>query len=218
MLMYSSTFRSLRSGRTRSAGARDDFFTSSEPKETPLPQRRLAAGSLAPPTPGGSRRNSPWRARHRRDNSRRPRAALALQKGGCCRLGFRHCRRAVVPSFRHGIRHDSSPGAGRGPGLSTLPFGFGCFRLAVIGRVSPRRARVTFLWRRESHQKRPAAAPASPVPSLHPRPAGRVETRPAGSDIDATIPAGHGLLSAPQKGKATAGSASPLPAGCGAFV
>ena len=47
----------------------------------------------------------------------------------------------------------------------------------------------------------PAAPPATPVPSLRPRPAGRVETRPSGSDSDATIPAGHGLHSAAQKGK-----------------
>ncbi|MBX3687310.1 MAG: hypothetical protein KF909_14315, partial [Rhodocyclaceae bacterium] len=40
----------------------------------------------------------------------------------------------------------------------------------------------------------------------------------SGSDIDATIPAGRGLRSALQKGKATAGSASPSPATCVAVV
>ena len=76
------------------------------------------------------------------------------------------------------------------------------------------------MWRqRKEAKKRPLPQRRlSPVPSLRPQSAGRIETRPAGSDIDATIPAGRRLRSALQKGKATAGSASPLPAACSAFV
>ena len=96
------------------------------------------------------------------------------------------------------------PGAGRGPGLLIFVVWFlGCLQSAVIGRVSPRRATIFLVATRKMDKEAPpAAAPASPVPSLHPRPAGRVVTRPAGSDIDATIPAGRGLRSALQKGKA----------------
>ena len=140
----------------------------------------------------------------------------ALQKGRLLPARLRHCRSAAVPSFR---ARDSGtirrPGAGRGPvPLILCCFDLGVpFQLAVIGRVSPRR-RVTFLWRRES-------GPNAPLPQrrLAPVPrstrARRVASKLAltGSDIDATIPAGRGLRSALQKGKTTAGSASPLPAG-----
>ena len=90
------------------------------------------------------------------------------------------------------------PGAGRGP----VPLVFivclvACFRLAVIGRVSPRLASA---------------------PSLHPRPAGRVETRPHGlrhrSDNSRRPRAALGAA----EGESAAGSASPLPAPCRANV
>ena len=113
------------------------------------------------------------------------------------------------------------PGAGRGPGLLIFVVWFlGCLRLAVIGRVSPRRA-TTFLvaTRKVDKETPPAAAPAraGSLASAHGR---RVASKLAlaGSDIDATSPAGRGLRSALQKGKATAGSASPLPAPCRANV
>ena len=98
---------------------------------------------------------------------------------------------------------DSSPRRTPGAGVLFFAVRFGaCRRLKMIGRVSPRRV-TTFLvaTRKVDKETPPAAPPASPVPSLRPRPAGRVETRPAGSDSDATIPAGHGLHSAVQKGR-----------------
>ena len=80
----------------------------------------------------------------------------------------------------------------------------------MIGRVSPRRATTSFLGRRESRKETPPRSAGSPVPSLHR--ARRVASKLAlaGSDIDATIPAGRGLLNAAE-GKDTVGSAGPLP-------
>ena len=76
---------------------------------------------------------------------------------------LRHCRRLVVPPSR--ARHSdtiSRPGAGRGPvPLVIIVCLVACFRLAVIGRVSPRRA-TTFLvaTRKMDKETPPAAAPA----------------------------------------------------------
>ena len=77
-----------------------------------------------------------------------------------------------------------------------------CLRLAVIGRVSPRRASDFLVATRKSPKKRPL-----PQRRLRRCPrsthARRVASKLAlaGSDIDATIPAGRGLHSALQKGK-----------------
>ena len=105
MLIYSSTFRSLRSGRTRPAGARDDSFTSPEPKKRPLSQRRLVPVPSLHPRPVGRVETRPRGLRHRRDNSRRPRAALGAAEGeSYCRLGFAVAGRLRCLRFGHGIR------------------------------------------------------------------------------------------------------------------
>ena len=92
-------------------------------KETPLPQRRLRAGALAPPAFGGSVETRP--AGSDIDATIPPAAGCARR----CRRGrplarLRHCRRRVAPSFR--ARHSDTirrPGAGRGPGPLILAFG-----------------------------------------------------------------------------------------------
>ena len=77
------------------------------------------AGALAHPRRRVASKLAPGGLRHRRDNSAgRGLRSTRCRREGCCRLGFRHCRRAVVPSF--GARHPDTirrPGAGRGPGL-----------------------------------------------------------------------------------------------------
>ena len=102
----------------------------------------------------------------------------------------------------------------RRPGSSAFDpccLALGCLRLATIGGSRPG-GRPSFLWRQERWIKRPRRSAGFAASSLHPRPAGRVETRPVGSDIDATIARPRAPLGAAE-GK-TAGSASPLPAGC----
>ena len=81
----------------------------------------VLAGALAPPTPGGSRRNSPWRAP---DIDATPPAAgctRRCRREGCCRLGFAiagalrcHCLSGAA------FGHDSSPR--RRPGSRALIF------------------------------------------------------------------------------------------------
>ena len=177
-----------------------------------LPQRRLApVPSLHPK---GRRKTRPG-------GLGRPRAASALQKGeGCCRLGF-----AIAGGLwclrRHGIRERFVAPAQAGvqgfdPCCSVLG-------LPSVGGDWPGLAPAGDLLSCGDKERRQRSAPCRSAGSRRfPRStrARRVASKLAlaGSDIDATIPAGHGLLSALQKGKATAGSASPLPAGCGAFV
>ena len=70
-------------------------------KETPPAAAPALAGSLAPPTPGGSRRNSPWRAQTL--TRQFPPAAgctRRYRRGRLLPARLRHCRRAVVPSLR----------------------------------------------------------------------------------------------------------------------
>ena len=59
-----------------------------------------------------------------------------------------------------------------------------------------------------------AAAPARAGPLAHPRPAGRVETRPWRARHRRAFPAGRGLRSACSLGRVVPAPASPLPAGC----
>ena len=120
----------------------------------------------------------------------------------------------AVPLSRARHRHDSSPR--RRPGSSALILAV-LFWGALVGGDWPglARRRPPFLWRQERWiKKRPAAAPALAGSSLHPRPAGRVETRPHGlrhrRDNSRRPRAALGAA----EGKAAAGSASPLPAGC----
>ena len=193
--------------------------TRKSPKKRPAaaPAR---AGALAPPASGGSRRNSPWRAQTSTRQFRRPRAALGAAEGE----GLAGSASPLPAAGRASIAgtavgNDSSPRRRPGPVALVFAVRFsGCFRLAVIGRVSPRRASDFLVATRKSPKKRPAAAPASPVPSLHPRPAGRVETRPAGlrhrRDNSRRPPQAASAL---QKGR-SAGSASPLPAASRASI
>ena len=173
-------------------------------KETPLPQRRLA------PVPALRRvrrvaSNSPGGLTSTRQFLPAAGCASALQKGRPLPARLRHCRRLRrVASSGTPSGHDSSPR--RRPGSRVLVFMFAsmaCFRLTVIGRVSPRDL-LSCGDKERWIKNAPAAAPVLPVPRS-PTPGGRVETRPHGPDIDATIPAGRGCARRCRRGR-------PLPA------
>ena len=65
------------------------------------------------------------------------------------------------------------PGAGRGPGPLILAVRFsGCLRLAVIGRVSPRRATIFLVATRKMDKEAPPAAAPATADALAPPTAG----------------------------------------------
>ena len=180
--------------------------TRKSPKETPL---AAAPARWFPPRPrpAGRVENSPWRLRHRRDNSRRSQAASALQKGKPRRLGFAiaggvQCRFAEArPPDR--IRRPGRPGPGN--------FGLAVRKVGVpsVGddcRVSPRRM-SDFLCGDEKVTKE-APLPTAPAPRCCPRSA-RVRrlasklARAGFRDIDAQFPPVAACASALQKGKAS---------------
>ena len=188
-------------------------------KEAPLPQRRLSRCPRSA-RPAGRVETRPGGLRHRRDNSRRPRAALGAAEGegvaGSASPLPAGCRAFVAGMA---VGNDSSPR--RRPGSRAFDLCrlvLRCFRLAVIGRVSPRRASDFLVATRKSPKSAPcrsAGLRRCPRSTRVRRVASKLAL--AGSDIDATIPAGRGLHRRCRR-ESVAGSASPLPAGCGAFV
>ena len=156
------------------------FLWRRESHKAPPPQRRLAH-ALAHPRPAGRVETRPGGLRHRRDNSRRPRAALGAAEGKALPARLRHCRRVVVPSFRAWRSGRFVAPAQAGPGLFDLCRSvLRCFRLAVIGRVSPRRASDFLVATRKSPKKRPCRSAGLRRCPRPPASAGRVETRPGG--------------------------------------
>ena len=145
----------------------------------------------------------------------------AAEGEGCCRLGFAIAANSAAWCLRfgHGIPDTiRRPGAGRVQAFDPC-----CFDLGVpsVGGDWPGLApagECLSCGDEKVDKKRPCRSAGPPVPSLHPRPAGRVETRPGGlrhrRDNSRRPQAALGAA----EGEAAAGSASPLPAGCGAFV
>ena len=108
--------------------------------KAPLPQRRLAPmPSLRPPRP---RRNSPGGLRHRRDKSRRPRAAPRRCSSGMpLPARLRHCRRHVAPSpWGAASGTIRRPGAG---GVQALVFIDGFALVACLSAGGSRRFALT---------------------------------------------------------------------------
>ena len=174
-------------------------------KDTPLPQRRLSLVPSLHPRPAG-RVETPFLTGSDID------ATLLGAAEGEGWLGFAIAGGVIVASSGAAFGHDSSPRRGRVQAFDPCRLVLGCLRLAVIGRVSPRRVTIFLVATRKMDKKRPLPQCwLAPVPLLRPHPAVASKLALTGSDIDATIPATAGCACA-QKGKA-AGSASPLPAG-----
>ena len=175
------------------------------------------ASALAPPTAGGSRRNSPSRApdieatipagTRVAQRCRRKAAAGSASPlpAGC------QCRAVNLGSAAGPIRRPAQAGGPVPWSLSCLLVA--CFRLAVIGRVSPRR--VTIFLVATKRWKAPLPQRAGLADALAPTTAGGcVETRPHGlRHRKRQFPPDAPCAPALAEG-AAAGSASPLSAGC----
>ena len=148
-----------------------------------------------------------------------PRAApRRCRREGCCRLGFAiagrvRCRAATGRGIPGTIRRPARP----------VQADLCCSVLLAFGRRllagSRPGGRPPFVATKKGGRKRPCRSAGSRRCPHPPTPGGSRRNSPwRAPDIDATIPAGRGLHSALQKGKAAAGSASPLPAACVAVV
>ena len=73
-------------------------------KEAPPAAAPALAGALAAPTPGGSRRNSPWRAQtSTRQFPPATRSSRHCRRGKLLPARLRHCRQVVVPCRQFGL-------------------------------------------------------------------------------------------------------------------
>ena len=173
-------------------------------KKRPPAAAPARAGALAAPTPGGSRRNSPWRAQT--STRQFPPAAGCTRRTaegeGCCRLGFAIAGGCGSPSFPGtAFGRFVAPAQARVQALDPCCLVLG---LPSVGGDWPGLARRATIFLVATKKRIKSALPQrrlAPVPSLaHAR---RVASKLAlaGSDIDATIPAGRGLRSALQKGR-----------------
>ena len=164
-------------------------------------------------------------SRHRRDNSAGRGLRSALQKGkaaagsasplppiaGTVPSQSLHRHRASGASVSGAaFGHDSSPRRGRVQALDLCCLVLRCLRLAVIGRVSPRRVTILLVATKKEDKNAPAAAPALAGALAPPASGGSRRNSPWRAQTSTR------QFRRQLQGKATAGS--PLPAPCQKFA